>query len=159
MSFLAKEDFLTVLASTPLVSIDLIIRNANDAILLGRRRNEPAKDYLFVPGGRIRKDETLEEAFARLTQHELGRRYTIEAAKLKGAYTHKYTNNALGVPGVSTHYVVLGYELCVDAEELDLSEQHKEVRWLAWDELQRDPELAPQVHPNVLPYFPRAESA
>jgi len=47
-----------------LVSIDLIIRNARDEVLLGLRSNEPAKGFYFVPGGMIRKGERLGEAFA-----------------------------------------------------------------------------------------------
>jgi hypothetical protein len=40
----------------PLVSIDLIIRDNADRVLLGLRNNEPAKGYFFVPGGIILKD-------------------------------------------------------------------------------------------------------
>jgi colanic acid biosynthesis protein WcaH len=155
MSFLAKEDFLAVIANTPLVSIDLVIRNAAGAILLGRRRNEPAKDFLFVPGGRILKDETLEAAFARLCRQELGYGCGMEQARFLGAYTHKYANNALGVPGVSTHYVVLAYELRLEESALDLSAQHTDVCWASWDQVHQDQSLARVVHDNVLPYFPR----
>ena len=38
----------------------------------GRRRHEPAKDTLFLVGGRITKNETRAAAFRRLTRGELG---------------------------------------------------------------------------------------
>ncbi|TOB15241.1 NUDIX domain-containing protein, partial [Vibrio parahaemolyticus] len=55
---LDEQTFKLVVASTPLVSIDLIIRNSKRQILLGQRTNRPAQGFWFVPGGRICKDET-----------------------------------------------------------------------------------------------------
>jgi colanic acid biosynthesis protein WcaH len=158
MAYLSRDVFLAVIANTPLVSIDLIIRNADNAILVGRRINEPAKNYWFVPGGRIRKDETLEAAFARLTQHELGRGYGIEQAKLLGAFTHQYDNNALNEPGVTTHYVVLAYEIRLDEPDFDLSAQHGDGRWITRAQVEGDADLAREVHANVLPYLPTSVS-
>ena len=43
--------FKTIVNSTPLVSIDLIIKNSNNEILIGKRINKPAKDYYFTIGG------------------------------------------------------------------------------------------------------------
>lgn len=43
--------FKTVVASTPLVSMDLIVRNKRDQVLLGLRTNRPAQGFWFVPGG------------------------------------------------------------------------------------------------------------
>lgn len=43
----------------PLVSIDLMIKNAQDQMLWGRRNNRPAQGYWFVPSGRICKNEGL----------------------------------------------------------------------------------------------------
>lgn len=65
---LKLDTFRTVVESTPLVSIDLVVRNQQGNILLGERTNRPAQGYWFVPGGRILKDETFEGAFKRLTE-------------------------------------------------------------------------------------------
>ena len=54
---LDKDTFSTVIQNTPLISIDLIVENKKGQILLGKRVNEPALGYWFVPGGRIFKDE------------------------------------------------------------------------------------------------------
>lgn len=40
---LSKDIFKTVVASTPLVSIDLLVRDAQANILLGKRGNRSAK--------------------------------------------------------------------------------------------------------------------
>ena len=42
---LDPETFLKIVELTPLVSIDLIIQNENGRILLGYRKNRPAKDF------------------------------------------------------------------------------------------------------------------
>ncbi|WP_324295571.1 NUDIX domain-containing protein [Rheinheimera sp. UJ51] len=61
--FLDNSTFSTVLASTPLVSIDLLIENTKGEILLGERKNRPAQGFWFVPSGRILKNESLAAAF------------------------------------------------------------------------------------------------
>lgn len=141
--------FKTVVASTPLVSIDLIVRNSFGQILLGVRENRPAQGYWFVPGGRIGKDETFALAFKRLTQVELGAEYPIEGARFIGVYQHLYSDNFSG-EDFSTHYVVLGYELILDValEQLPI-EQHQQYQW--WDEAEL---LASDVvHDNTKAYF------
>ena len=54
---LPLSTFKTVIASTPLISIDLVIKNNTGRILLGKRTNRPAQGFWFVPGGRVLKDE------------------------------------------------------------------------------------------------------
>ncbi len=49
--FLSHAELDSVIRLAPLIAIDLIIRNASGGVLLGLRRNEPAKDCYFVPGG------------------------------------------------------------------------------------------------------------
>jgi colanic acid biosynthesis protein WcaH len=72
LSFLNKQEFTEVIDRTPLVSIDLVVENEKGEKLFGLRTNRPAKDYWFVPGGRILKNEKLDDAFSRLTLNELG---------------------------------------------------------------------------------------
>ncbi|MGR7963347.1 GDP-mannose mannosyl hydrolase, partial [Escherichia coli] len=91
--FLRQEDFATVVRSTPLVSLDFIVENSRGEFLLGKRTNRPAQGYWFVPGGRVRKDETLEAAFERLTMAELGLRLPITAGQFYGVWQHFYDDN------------------------------------------------------------------
>lgn len=145
---LTDDDFALVLHSTPLVSIDLLVRNAHGEVLLGYRRNRPAADFWFVPGGRIRKDEALKDALARVARVELG--VTVAHWRLLGAYDHFYEDNALGREGISTHYVALGCEVALaPGAVLQADQQHAELRWWPLDELMR----SPQVHINTKRYF------
>jgi 8-oxo-dGTP pyrophosphatase MutT (NUDIX family) len=78
---LNEEEFGRIVRCAPLVSIDLIIRDPERKVLLGLRNHEPAKGYYFVPGGRIRKGELLEEAFSRILAAETGCRADFESAR------------------------------------------------------------------------------
>jgi len=110
--WLPDETFKSVIQHTPLISIDLIVRNEQGEVLLGKRVNAPAKGYWFVPGGRVRKNETLDDAFVRLVKEELGIEsgMTRADAKFLGVFEHFYDDCVFG-SDVSTHYIVLGYEI------------------------------------------------
>jgi len=147
---LSERDFLEVIERTPLVSIDLVIQDAAGRVLLGWRTNEPAKNTWFVPGGRIRKNETLDAAFLRLTSAELGKAVALAEAVPLGAYTHLYETNFAEVDGIGTHYVVLAYALRrAELPERLPAEQHSDYCWMSFEEAHRNV----KVHPNVLPYF------
>ncbi len=68
-SKLSDKEFMNLIKNAPLVSIDLIVKNKKDEVLLGLRKNAPAKGTWFVPGGRIGKNETLQEAFKRIANN------------------------------------------------------------------------------------------
>ena len=145
---LNDSDFLRIVDSTPLVSIDLILRNASGEILLGHRTNRPAQGRWFVPGGRIRKNERVSEALLRISQRELG--VEISQAKLLGVCDHFYPDNFLGAPGVSTHYVVLGMEAMWPAgASVQADDQHDEFKWWAAEEIL----TSDTVHENTKAYF------
>ncbi|MDK2683655.1 GDP-mannose mannosyl hydrolase [Vibrio vulnificus] len=148
--FLSKQRFSQVIESTPLVSIDLVIEDESGQILLGERLNRPAQGFWFVPGGRILKNEKLEDAFARLTQEELGREFELSQAKLLGPYTHLYDDNVFGNE-FTTHYVAIAYKLVVIRSELNLpmNVQHSRYRWYDKNELL----TSDKVHIHTKWYF------
>lgn len=148
--FLDKETFTTVIKSTPLVSIDLVVKNKHGQALLGQRLNKPAKGFWFVPGGRILKDESMADAFKRLTLDELGQAFTIEQAELLGPFDHFYNDNVFG-DEFSTHYVAIAYVLTLDTElkKLPLNVQHNSYQWFELDSLLTDD----TVHQHTKNYF------
>lgn len=147
--FLNDEDFLTVVRSTPLISLDFVVENEQGEFLVGKRVNRPAKDYWFVPGGRVLKDESLERAFRRLTSAELGKEFCLADASFYGVWQHFYEDN-FSENEFSTHYVVIGFRLRVKTENLVLpKEQHDLYRWLTPAALITDK----QVHDNTRAYF------
>jgi colanic acid biosynthesis protein WcaH len=93
---LNKDEFAQVVRNTQLVSIDLIIRDPDQCVLVGLRTNEPAKGKWFVPGGVVRKYEQLADAFARIVKAEIGLEASIGDAKFIGVFEHLYDSNVFG---------------------------------------------------------------
>ncbi|MGY0217714.1 GDP-mannose mannosyl hydrolase [Endozoicomonadaceae bacterium StTr2] len=149
MTMLEYKEFKRVVASTPLVSIDFLIENAEGKILLGLRNNRPAQGFWFVPGGRIRKDERLDDAFSRLLMSELGVEYAFERSRLRGPFEHFYSDNFSGTD-FTTHYLAFGYEISLDIDLEQLPDsQHQNYQWYSKDELL----ASEQVHQHTKDYF------
>jgi len=117
-------------------------------LLIGLRKNKPAQGTWFVPGGVIRKDERIAEAFKRITHAELGTAVPISAGRFLNVFEHFYSDNAFGEPDFGTHYVVLAYSLGLDADISLPKEQHSTYRWAVDDEIVADP----LVHENAKAY-------
>jgi len=149
---LPDDDFAHIVRFAPLVSIDLIIRDPEGRVLLGLRTNEPAKDTYFVPGGIIRKNETIQEAFTRILNAETGLRVTFDDARFIGVFEHFYETNRFGHRDFGTHYVVLAYELSLKAEQaIVMDSQHRDFQWLPGEKINS----AANIHPNTKAYFKR----
>lgn len=148
----AKLDLATfkiVVASTPLISMDLIIKNDENLVLLGYRNNRPAQGYWFVPGGRILKNESFQTAFRRLSMSELGMCFQLSQSIFLGPYEHIYQDNFSG-ESFGTHYVTLGYKVTWNGEISELpTEQHCDYRWWTVQELMN----SNKVHDNTKAYF------
>ncbi len=144
--FLSVDEFSNLVAIAPLISIDLIVTNDQDEILLGKRDNKPAKNFWFVPGGRILKNETLDNAFKRLTHDELGIDLSRSEAIFLNIYEHFYSDSCFGdnLNDPTTHYVVLAHKLVLEPSKLTNlpNNQHSIFRW--WNK--QDALASDEVH-------------
>ena len=146
--YLYGRELEALIRNSPMTSIDLVIRDRNDRILLGRRVNEPAAGTWFVPGGRILKNESLSTAFRRICLDEIGRRYAISDARFLGPFEHFYDTNVLLIEGLSAHYIVLAYEVRVgDNYEPHAKDQHTEYKWFSREDAD------PDIHKYAAAYF------
>ena len=137
--------FKTIIDSAPLISVDILLKK-DGKVLLGKRVNKPAQGYYFSTGGRINKNESIDNAMARVALNELN----IELKsipKFIGVFEHFYDDSIY--ENVSTHYVNIAYEY--EVEEIpDLpTEQHSEYKWFTIDELLK----SKQVHKYTKDYF------
>jgi colanic acid biosynthesis protein WcaH len=137
--------FKTVLDSTPLISIDILLKKGGK-VLLGKRVNKPAQGYFFSTGGRIKKNESIDNAMARVALNELNIELKF-IPKFIGVFEHFYDDSVY--KDVSTHYVNLAYEYEVKAIPDLPTEQHSEYRWFSIDELLE----SKQVHKYTKDYF------
>ena len=156
--WLSPEQFSEACAALPLVSLDFCLLRPSatgSELLLGLRNNRPAQSWWFTPGGRIRKNEPLTHARARIALDELGLPATaLPRSHLMGAWDHFYSDSAYD-PAMSTHYVNLPYWLALSAEEaaaLTLpqgsDQQHARWQWLPLDQIAQHE----SVHPYVRVY-------
>jgi colanic acid biosynthesis protein WcaH len=142
---LDDQTFKTIISSTPLISIDLLVKK-DRKILLGRRINKPAQGYLFSTGGRVYKNETIDSAMMRIAKTELNIELKL-IPRFIGVFEHFYDDSIY--QNISTHYVNLAYEIEIEETPNLPTEQHNEYQWLTIDELLR----SKQVHKHVKDYF------
>jgi colanic acid biosynthesis protein WcaH len=136
---LAAVDFQNLVRHAPLFAIDLVVVNEQRQLLVGQRNNAPAKGYWFVPGGRVFKNESLEAAFERISQQELGYVLARKQAVLLGLFDHFYPDSAFS-DSVSTHYINATHLIQLSSQVLSKLplEQHQSYRWVSFDELEQD---------------------
>jgi len=101
---LPTDIFKIVVDNAPLFAIDLVVVNESDELLVGKRLNAPAKDWWFVPGGRVFKNEHISDAFRRISDNELGMQCLLEQARLLGVFDHIYDDSVFDST-ISTHYI------------------------------------------------------
>jgi len=149
---LGVETFLEVVHATPLVAMDLLVVSEDNQVLLGMRNNRPAQGFWFAPGGRIRKNESMQCALTRVAAQELGLQLAdLPAAVALGAFEHFYPDSFAGDVGVSTHYVAMGNLIRLSASTvLRMADtQHAELRW--WPLAQA--RASDSVHPYTKDYL------
>jgi len=149
--FLNESIFLQVVESVPLVSVDLVLLNPSGQLLLGLRRNAPARHWWFTPGGRVRKNEAFAACLKRIGLSELGLAFKeLQGGQLMGVWDHFYEDSAFS-EDVSTHYVNMPHLVRL-GHSLDLADlpkdQHSAWRW----QDAKAAAVADDVHPYVRAY-------
>ena len=85
----------------PIACVDVLVKTKSGEVLLGIRKNEVLKGYVFPIGGRIHYGESLEDAVRRKVRVEAGLR--VRVVKQIGVYTTLYTK------GERRYNVVIAY--------------------------------------------------
>jgi colanic acid biosynthesis protein WcaH len=149
---LSKEMYYQVLKRTTLTSVDVVLRY-KDKILLGKRVNEPAKHYWFVPGCRTGKGETQTGAINRVLKSETGLVCDHPPIHL-GVFDHIYPNNFKDAI-FGTHYVVNAYLIDLIEEPVIVhDEQHSDICWFHTGDIKDHKD----IHPFTKNYIPLLES-
>ena len=135
MNQLPPDEYFRVIEKSQLVSIDLLVCK-NNKYLVGKRTNEPAKGFYFVPGCRLPKMMSWQSGVQQCAKYELG--ITVRHAEFFVVSDHMYPNNFTGTL-VPTHYVVIAVKCTLDDdEEVDykvVRKQHDDYQWLSPDEV------------------------
>ncbi len=78
----------------PIVTVDLLIETG-DGFLVVKRKNQPVKDGWWIPGGRMKKGESVEAAAVRKTKEEMS--IDAKVARLIGVYDLRFPEGPFGV--------------------------------------------------------------
>lgn len=131
---LPLDAFSKLIQTAPLISIDLIVE-VKGKYLLGKRLNSPAKNFWFVPGGRIFKNEKISDALERIEKKEINFDITKSEVSFFGVFEHFYPDSFVS-KDISTHYIVLAYNIAIDLDNLDLPmDEHSEYQLFTKDEI------------------------
>jgi len=90
-----SEDFKMIVENMPIVCIDGVIENEKGEYLLVKRKNEPLKGEYWVPGGRLLKNEKLEDAINRKMEQELSTK--VKVGKILGFFEKVFEKTHLNV--------------------------------------------------------------
>ncbi|ELZ31366.1 GDP-mannose mannosyl hydrolase [Halogeometricum pallidum JCM 14848] len=124
VSWVPEDEWASVVANVPIVSVDLIVRQEG-GVLLGLRENEPAKGEWFVPGGTVLKNERLTEAIHRVAEMELG--CEVKICERLGTFEHFYDTSE--VEGVETKHYLANAFVVEPLQPVDaVDDQHSELR-------------------------------
>jgi len=148
--------FIKAIELTQLVSIDLVLFDDENRLLVGRRKNEPARGYWFVPGGRIYKNEPWKEAIKRISKDELG--FEVTSTQVLGIYDHMYDTNFLEKKDmrgtlIETHYMVIAIEDKIDPSKINSSvfkDQHSDMEWMIMEDIMNRKDVHPYTKQYVI---------
>ncbi len=137
---LSEKIWRTCVDSIPIFGIDMIIFSRKNGVLMGRRINNPAKGKLFVPGGRVYKNERIIDAFNRILLVETGLTFSFNKSTSMGLYEHFYNVTSWSTSECSTHYIIEARLIEIDPEniklKINLADQHSCFEWIPLEDMQ-----------------------
>jgi colanic acid biosynthesis protein WcaH len=142
--YLTPAEYKKAIDLLPIIAIDFLLtpdpEGGNSWVLLGRRKNSPAKNFWFTPGGRIRKGESIPVAMKRIFRDEFGISLTEDIAdkpNLVGLFDHFYDEGPLEA-NLPSHYVDILYSISLKVSPRDFlkkielyNSQHHEWAWVS----------------------------
>ncbi len=125
-----EELYKQILENMSVCCVDAVIVNKRRALLV-YRKNEPAKDQWWVPGGRVLKNERLEDAIIRKVKEETGLEVVVE--KKVGVYETMFERGQIPdlKTGVHTINVVFLVYQKDPEQEIKIDETSGDYKWIS----------------------------
>jgi colanic acid biosynthesis protein WcaH len=120
-----------ILEVMPVLCVDVVIRNAGGEYLLVKRANEPLKGQWWVVGGRVYKNETLEQAVLRKVKQEIG--VTVHALEPIGYYEDRFEKNSIKMDS-PLHAVSVVFSVVIDGQQT-IKTDGQSLEWKFFKEL------------------------
>jgi colanic acid biosynthesis protein WcaH len=132
---LSMEAYEQLMRMAPIACVEVAIFNpSGEDILLAKRTNMPAQGEYYVPGGGIRKNETIRGAAIRQMQDELG--VTLDISRLATPLVAEDLWGNSRFPGVVYHAIAIYFAYRLKDDEyanlaITLDGQHNEWAWFS----------------------------
>lgn len=121
------KDYKMILENMPIVCVDGVIINEDNEYLLVRRINEPMKNVFWIPGGRLLKNETLEEGIRRKMKQELD--IYVKVEKLLGFFEEFFERSSNEISS-GLHVISFVFLLAIhNQSDIKLDDQSSEWKW------------------------------
>lgn len=122
-------EYKKILENMPICCVDVVICHCNK-ILLVHRNNEPAKNEWWFPGGRVYKNETLEETAIRKAYEEVG--VKVQIVKNIGVYESMFSKGPYndlksGVHTINIHFLV---KPTLENYKIKIDDTSSDYRWI-----------------------------
>lgn len=127
---LPDAEYRRFLETMPIVCVDGVLVNEEGRYLLVKRRNAPLEGTWWVPGGRVHKGETFEQAFHRKMREELG--IEVKILMPLGVTQELHADDPRG-GGEGVHAVSVVFLALPLSQDVRLDDQSSE--WGFFDEL------------------------
>jgi len=123
------EIFKQILEHAPMVCVDLVVLHKGKVLMVFRER-EPVKHTWFFPGGRIFKNERLEEAVKRKAREELG--IEVRILRKVGVYETVFEKSPVEGVETGTHTIncVFVVEPVDENPEIVVDNDHSDFKWI-----------------------------
>ncbi|MCF7800318.1 NUDIX domain-containing protein [Candidatus Babeliales bacterium] len=125
--FIPKEEYEKILKKIPISCIDLIIVNPKKEFLIIKRKNNPAKNKWWIPGGRILKNEIFKDAALRISKKETG--LNCNFIKIMGVVETRFKESAFNNKN-GTHTINIIALMESSDKDVKLDEQSLEYKWI-----------------------------
>lgn len=123
---ISDTEYKKIMEYMPVVCVDGLIINENREFLLVKRKNEPLKNEYWLPGGRLHKNEKLEEAIKRKMTEELN--IEVEIIKSLGYFEEFFDNTVQEVNG-GFHALSIVFLLKLKNANIKLDNQSTDWKW------------------------------
>ena len=128
-----STEYKKILDNMPIACVDLLIYDGNKSnakFLLVLRKDEPAKNEWFVPGGRIFKNEKIEDAAKRKAFEELGIKIKLE--KQIGCYDLFFEKGIFPDIKDGTHTISVVYLATLEKnQKIKLDKTSLDYKWFS----------------------------
>jgi colanic acid biosynthesis protein WcaH len=121
---LSKKDYTKVLASVPVLTVDILIERDGEYLLV-KRKNRPLMGKYWIPGGRVYRGENIVKAARRKMREETGLR--DGTMTLVGYSNGIWKDNLFGLDYIQTVSIVF---LCRNFRgSIKLDRQSSDFKW------------------------------